>query len=68
MNKKKNRVTIVIEDCQHCPNATLKFDQNTKDDIMYCQTARSLIMLREKGWGSRPIPDWCPRKNKESGI
>ena len=60
MFEKKNQVTVVIDDCKHCPNATLKFDPNSGEDIMYCQTCRSILMLRE-GWGSRPIPDWCPR-------
>ena len=55
----KNKITIVIDNCQHCPCATLKFDSNSEEDIMYCQTNRSLIMLRE-GWGAREIPDWCP--------
>ena len=63
MFEKKNQVTVLIEDCRHCPNATVKFDEGSMEDIMYCQTHRSLIMLREDGWGSRPIPDWCPRLN-----
>lgn len=63
MTNKKNTVTVVIEDCRHCPNATLKFDKEAKEDIMYCQTARALITLRENGWGPRPIPNWCPRLN-----
>lgn len=60
---KKNQVAVLIEDCCHCPNATLKFDRAAKEDVMYCQTANSLIMLRDNGWGPRPIPDWCPRLN-----
>ena len=60
---KKNRVNVTIEDCIHCPNAVLKFDQNCEEDIMYCQTERSLIMLRDNGWGSCAIPNWCPRLN-----
>ena len=63
MYEKKNHVTVCIEDCQHCPNATLKFDHESKEDIMYCQTQNSLVMLRDNGWGSRPIPNWCPRLN-----
>ena len=59
----KNCVHLTIQDCQHCPCATLKFDQGSEEDIMYCQTDRSLIMLRE-GWGSRDIPDWCPYLKK----
>lgn len=59
----KNRVHLTIRDCKHCPCATLKFDKGSEEDIMYCQTARSLIMLRE-GWGSRDIPNWCPYLNK----
>jgi hypothetical protein len=61
MSDKKNQVTVLIEDCRFCPNMTLKFDENSAEDIMYCQTANSLIMLRDNGWGPRPIPDWCPR-------
>ena len=60
---KKNQVVVPIEDCRHCPNATLKFDRTIKEDIMYCQTAKSLIMLRDNGWGPCPIPNWCPRLN-----
>lgn len=63
MVKKKNRVIVCIEDCRYCPNATLKFNTGVKEDIMYCQTESSLIMLRENGWGPRSIPDWCPRLN-----
>lgn len=63
MFEKKNQVTVLIEDCRHCPNATVKFDREAKEDIMYCQTHQSLIMLRDNGWGPRPIPDWCPRLN-----
>lgn len=63
MVEKKNQVTVLIEDCCHCPNAILKFDHDSEEDIMYCQTSRSLIMLRDNGWGPRPIPDWCPRLN-----
>jgi hypothetical protein len=54
-----NEVVIKIHDCQYCPCATLKFDRGSEQDIMYCQTKHSLIMLR-KDWGSHDIPDWCP--------
>ena len=60
---KKNQVVVRIEDCRYCPNATLKFDRAAEEDIMYCQTTNSLIMLRDSGWGPRPIPNWCPRLN-----
>lgn len=65
MSDKKNQVTVLIEDCRFCPNMALKFDENSAEDIMYCQTANSLIMLRDNGWGPRPIPDWCPRLNRK---
>ena len=55
----KNKYVLVVEDCQNCPCATLKFDKGSQEDIMYCQTKRSLIMLRE-GWGPRSVPCWCP--------
>ena len=54
-----NRVTFTIYDCEFCPNAVVKTDKETAKENMYCETPRSLIMLRE-GWGSRLIPDWCP--------
>ena len=60
MSKTKNQVTVLIEDCRHCPNATLKFDRMSEEDIMYCQTESSMTMLRER-WGNSPIPNWCPR-------
>lgn len=60
MVEKKNKVTVLIEDCRHCPNATVKFDRMSEEDIMYCQTGGSITMLR-KQWGNNPIPDWCPR-------
>lgn len=60
MCEKKNQVAVIIEDCQHCPNATLKLDRGSGEEIMYCQTCRGIMMLRD-GWGSRSIPDWCPR-------
>jgi hypothetical protein len=62
MTNKKNTVTIVIEDCQRCPNATLKLN-----GIMYCQTPGELIMLRNN-WGSCVIPDWCPRLRRQSSL
>jgi hypothetical protein len=68
MFEKKNQVTVLIEDCRHCPNATLKFDQEAAEDIMCCQTQRSLIMLRENGWGPRAIPNWCPRLNYPTSL
>ena len=66
MFETKNKVTVLIEDCRHCPNATLKFDRRAEEDIMYCQTKRNLIMLRE-GWGARDIPSWCPLLVKQTG-
>ena len=60
MYKNKNQVTVLIEDCRHCPNATLKFDRMSEEDIMYCQTEGSMTILRER-WGNSPIPNWCPR-------
>lgn len=68
MAKKKNQVTVLIEDCRHCPNSTFKFDRMSEEDIMYCQTAHSLTMLREKGWGPCPIPDWCPRLRRRINL
>ena len=68
MAEKKNQVTVLIEDCRHCPNATLKFDRGAEEDIMYCQTAYSLTMLRENGWGPRPIPNWCPRLTRKKNL
>ena len=59
---KKNQVTVLIEDCRHCPNVRLKFVREEEEDYMYCQTDTSCIQLRS-GWGYRPIPDWCPRLN-----
>ena len=60
MIEKKNRVTLCIENCRQCPNATLKFNKEISEDEMFCQTETSCIWLRE-GWGDRPIPNWCPR-------
>ena len=51
-----NVVHLTIRDCQHCPCAVTK---PSKEGAMYCQTNRSLIMLR-KEWGPRDVPDWCP--------
>jgi hypothetical protein len=68
MLEKKNQVAVLIEDCRHCPNASLKFDEGSQEDVMYCQTYRSLIMLRQNGWGPRPIPDWCPRLNRKKNL
>ena len=65
MVERKNKVAILIEDCRYCPCATLKFDQGSEEDIMYCQTKRNLIMLRE-GWGTRDIPNWCPLLAKQT--
>ena len=62
MVEKKNQVTVLIEYCCHCPNATLKYDKEENGDYMYCQTQLSCMQLR-KCWGKRPIPDWCPRLN-----
>ena len=67
MSNKKNRVAVLIEDCRYCPNATLKFDEGSVEDFMYCQTDQSLIMLRER-WGSRPIPNWCPRLKRQKNL
>ena len=60
-----NVVHLTIRDCQHCPCATLKFDRGSEEDIMYCQTKRNLIMLRE-GWGTCNIPNWCPLLPKQA--
>ena len=60
-----NKVTFTIYDCEFCPNATLKYDAGSGQDIMYCKSHIGTIMLRE-GWGSRLIPDWCPLRGKES--
>lgn len=68
MPEKKNQVAVLIEDCRYCPNATLKFDKGVAEDIMYCQTSRSLIMLRDNGWGACSIPDWCPRLNRQKNL
>ena len=61
-----NCIHLTIRDCQLCPCATLKYDYNSEDDIMYCQTEKSLLMLRE-GWGSHPIPSWCPILREQKG-
>lgn len=67
MVEKKNKVTVLIEDCRHCPNVTLKFDRGIEEDIMYCQTESSITMLRER-WGNSPIPDWCPRIGRRINL
>ena len=64
---KKNQVAVLIEDCCYCPNAKLKFIKDEEEDYMFCQTATSCIQLR-KGWGNRPIPDWCPRLNRKKEL
>lgn len=61
----KNQITVCLDDCQYCANAKLKYDKCRDIDRMYCQSEQGIIMLREK-WGSRPIPDWCPRLGKEN--
>ena len=63
----KNKITVFIEDCRHCPNATLKFDRMSEEDIMYCQTESSITMLRER-WGNSPIPNWCPRLGRRINL
>ena len=63
----KNKISIIIDNCKNCPCATLKFDQNSEQDIMYCQTERSLMMLREN-WGDRDIPNWCPLLAKQTKV
>lgn len=67
MLEKKNRVTLCIESCKQCPGATLKFNREICEDIMFCQTEDSCIQLRE-GWGDRPIPDWCPRLSRRKNL
>ena len=64
---KKNQVAVLIEDCRHCPNVRLKFVREEEEDYMYCQTDTSRIQLRS-GWGYRPIPDWCPRLNRQKNL
>ena len=61
----KNQITVCLDDCKDCANARLIYDKCADKDFMYCHTAQGIIMLREK-WGSRPIPDWCPRLGKEN--
>ena len=61
----KRTVQVEIDNCRFCPNATLKFDTYSEEQIMYCQRERSLMMLRE-GWGDKEIPKWCPRLVKEN--
>ena len=67
MAEKKNQVIVLIEDCCHCPNSTLKFDRMSEEDIMYCQTESSITMLRER-WGPCPIPNWCPRLTRKKNL
>ena len=67
MPKTNNKVAVLIEDCRHCPNATLKFDRISEEDIMYCQTESSMTMLRER-WGNSPIPNWCPRLGRRINL
>lgn len=70
MAKEKNKVTVLIEDCRHCPNVTLKFLNNENDggeDYMYCQTAFNCIQLRKR-WDTCPIPDWCPRLQRKKNL
>ena len=67
MYNKKNQVTVLIDDCQHCPNAALKYSEEVKDDFMYCQTEHSCVQLR-KWWGERPIPDWCPLLERQKHL
>lgn len=67
MFEKKNQVTVLIEDCRHCPNAKLKFVKEEEEDYMYCQTVVSCIQLR-KGWGYCPIPSWCPRLARRMNL
>ena len=57
-----NKIIITFESCNQCPNATIKYNRETDEDEMFCQTKTSCIMLKES-WGYRPIPDWCPRLN-----
>lgn len=63
----KNKVTIIIESCNQCPNATIKSNEDTYEDEMFCQTKTNCIMLKES-WGYRPIPDWCPRLNRKKNL
>ena len=63
----KNRITITIESCNQCPNATVKYNKKIDEDEMFCQTETSCIMLKEN-WGYRPIPDWCPRLNRQKNL
>jgi hypothetical protein len=67
MAKPKNKVVITIESCHNCPNATLKFLAEEKEDYMYCQTERSCIQLRRR-WGIHPIPSWCPRLRRKQNL
>jgi len=66
-DKKKNRVTLLIEECRFCPNATVKFNKKEMVNYMYCQTQTSCILLGRCS-GARPIPDWCPRLNRKKNL
>ena len=67
MVEKKNKVAVLIEDCRYCPNASLKFIPELEEDVMFCQTTTSCLFLR-KGYGSRAIPNWCPRLNRQKKL
>ena len=55
---KKNRISVIIEDCADCKFHCGKvIDGRT---FMFCQKDRNCIMLRE-GIGTNAVPDWCPR-------
>lgn len=54
----KNKITLVIEDCQNCPNQCAKIIDG--EAYMFCQKGRNCIQLR-KGFGICAVPDWCPR-------
>lgn len=64
---KKNQVAVLIEDCCHCPNVRLKFIEDEEEDYMCCQINTTCIQLR-RGWGHRPIPDWCPRLTRKKNL
>ena len=58
MATKKNRISVIIEDCADCKFHCGKvIDGKT---FMFCQKDRNCIMLRE-GIGPNAVPDWCPR-------
>ena len=60
----KNKIKVVIDNCQLCPHAVLLLDEDSGEEVMYCKQSRSLIWLR-KNWGPRPIPNWCPRLSRK---